>query len=84
MKMKPKSEAVASVHNAIADLYSIGAVDKTTLRHFDELCLETIVADPFYSSTNMSVLRQSIREADEGKFVAKTLDELRAMEKSSK
>jgi len=41
----------------------------------------SIVADPFYSSTNMAVLRQSINEANEGKFVTKTLDELRAMEK---
>ena len=40
----------------------------------------SIVADPFYSSANMAVLRQSIREANEGKFVIKTLDELRAME----
>jgi len=40
----------------------------------------SIVADPFYSSTNMAVLRKSIREANEGKFVIKTLDELRAME----
>jgi len=41
----------------------------------------SIVADPFYSSTNMAVLRQSIQEANEGKFITKTLDELRAMEK---
>ena len=40
----------------------------------------SIVADPFYSSTNLSVLRQSIQEANEGRFVTKTLDELRAME----
>ena len=40
----------------------------------------SIVADPFYSSTNMAALRHSIQEADEGKFVTKTLDELRAME----
>ena len=40
----------------------------------------SIVADPFYSSTNMAVLRRSIQEANEGKFVVKTLDELRAME----
>jgi len=40
----------------------------------------SIVADPFYSSTNMAVLRQSIQEANEGKFITKTLDELRAME----
>jgi len=41
----------------------------------------SLVADPFYSSTNMAVLRQSIKEADEGRFVTKTLDELQAMER---
>ena len=40
----------------------------------------SIVADPFYSSKNMAVLRKSIGEANDGKFVTKTLDELRAME----
>ena len=40
----------------------------------------SIVTDPFYSQANMAVLRQSIQEANEGKFVTKTLDELRAME----
>jgi len=40
----------------------------------------SLVADPFYSSTNMAMLRQSVQEADEGKIVMKTLDELRAME----
>ena len=40
----------------------------------------SIVADPFFNSTNMAVLRQSVQEANEGKFVTKTLDELRAME----
>lgn len=39
----------------------------------------TTKPDPFYSTANMKVLRQSIREADEGKFVSKTMDELRAM-----
>ena len=40
----------------------------------------SIASDPFYSSSNMTVLRQSIQEANEGKFITKTLDELRAME----
>ncbi|MGL4209532.1 MAG: type II toxin-antitoxin system RelB/DinJ family antitoxin [Candidatus Adiutrix sp.] len=40
----------------------------------------SIVSGPFYSQTNMAVLRQSIGEANEGKFVTKTLGELRAME----
>ena len=40
----------------------------------------SIVSDSFYSPSNMAVLRQSIQEAGEGKFITKTLDELRAME----
>jgi len=41
----------------------------------------SIVNDPFYSSANMAVLHKSIQEANEGKFVTKTLEELQAMEK---
>ena len=36
--------------------------------------------DPFYSPANQAVLRHSIQEAAAGKFVSKTLDELKAME----
>lgn len=39
-----------------------------------------IYTDPFYSESNMKILRKSIKEAEDGKFVVKTLDELRAME----
>ena len=42
---------------------------------------EISLADSFYSPANMAALRLSIKEANEGKFVVKTLDELRAMEK---
>lgn len=40
----------------------------------------TTNVDPFYSKSNMNVLRKSIKEADEGKFVTKTMEELKAME----
>ena len=40
----------------------------------------TTKTDPFYSESNMRVLRQSIREAEEGRVVTKTMEELRAME----
>jgi len=40
----------------------------------------TTNVDPFYSKSNMNVLRESIKEADEGKFVTKTMEELKAME----
>ena len=39
-----------------------------------------ISIDPFYSPENMTILRQSIQEANEGKFITKTLNDLRTME----
>ena len=39
-----------------------------------------LAPDLFYSPANLTVLRRSIQEAAEGKFVSKTLDELKAME----
>ena len=40
----------------------------------------SLVADPFYNSTNTAILRKSIDEAERGRLITKTLDELRAME----
>lgn len=37
--------------------------------------------DPFYSAENHARLQKSIQEANEGKFVSKTMDDLRSMEK---
>lgn len=39
------------------------------------------ISDPFYSAENQARLQKSIQEANEGKFVSKTMDELRTMEK---
>ena len=41
----------------------------------------SLASDPFYNATNIAVLGKSIKEADEGRFITKTLGELRAMEK---
>jgi len=41
----------------------------------------SITSDPFFCSANMAVLRKSIKEANEGKFITKTLEDLQAMEK---
>jgi DNA-damage-inducible protein J len=40
----------------------------------------TTKIDPFYSENNMKVLRKSIKEAEDGKFVSKSMEELTAME----
>jgi len=57
MNIHPKSEAMASVHEAIADLHNIGLVDKTTMRRFDELCLATV---PEYSPDEIRALRERL------------------------
>jgi DNA-damage-inducible protein J len=41
----------------------------------------TTRTDPFYSEENMKIVLRSIKEAEEGKVISKTWDELRAMEK---
>lgn len=39
-----------------------------------------LTTDPFYSESNMAVLRESIRQLERGETVTKTIDELEAME----
>lgn len=43
MAKKHKSDVMRSVHRAMADLAEIGAVDKTTMREFDRMCLTKAV-----------------------------------------
>ena len=38
-----KSEASAAIHETASSLYQIGAIDKKTMRSFDETCLEPVV-----------------------------------------
>ena len=40
----------------------------------------TTKTDQFYSNSNMQVLRKSIDQAERGRFVTKTMDELQADE----
>ncbi len=37
-----KSEAFEAIHQAAGDLHQVGAVDRTTMRKFDESCLSDI------------------------------------------
>ena len=41
-RKKYRSEVLQSVHEAAADLRSIGAIDKETMRRFDKACLTDI------------------------------------------
>ena len=37
-----KSNAMAAVHESMEDLYEAGAIDKQTMRKFDEMCLTPV------------------------------------------
>lgn len=37
-----KSDALASIHETMEALYEVGAIDKQTMRQFDEACLTPI------------------------------------------
>jgi putative transcriptional regulator len=41
-KQQYKSEAFAAIHESMESLHQIGAIDKQTMRNFDEACLEVI------------------------------------------
>mgnify|MGYP007126628689 CR=1 FL=1 len=40
----------------------------------------TTQVDPFFNESNIKVLQESIKEASEGKFVSRSLEELKEME----
>ena len=40
----------------------------------------TTQVDPFFSESNMKMLKESVKEANEGKFVSKSFAELKEME----
>jgi hypothetical protein len=56
---------MASIHEAIADLHGIGAVDKTTMRQFDALCLAADV--PEYAPEKIRALRERLSVEPEPK-----------------
>jgi DNA-binding transcriptional regulator YiaG len=41
---KPRSDAMAALHEAASDLHSAGGIDKLTIRRFDLICL-TLIED---------------------------------------
>ena len=51
-----KSEALASIHELIEGAHEIGAIDKKTMREFDDSCL---IAAPVLSPAEIKALRES-------------------------
>jgi putative transcriptional regulator len=41
-KRKYKSDAFESIHSTASAFHSVGVIDKATMRHFDESCLDVL------------------------------------------
>jgi len=46
MTKKYRSEAMAAIHETMEALHDVGAVNKQTMREFDEACLATVLPMP--------------------------------------
>ncbi len=44
MAKKCRSEAFAAIHEMMEGLHEVGAIDKQTMREFDEACLTSVQA----------------------------------------
>lgn len=52
---KPKSDAFAAIHSAAQGLRKVGAINKTTMREYDSLCLDTI---PEFNAKDIKRIRE--------------------------
>jgi putative transcriptional regulator len=55
MKKKFKSDAFEAIHESALALHSVGAIDKATMREFDEDCT---VKTPIYKPTKIKKIRE--------------------------
>ncbi len=58
-----RSEALGAIHETMEAAYSIGAIGKTTMREFDEACLEpvkTLTAEDIRSLREREMLSQPV------------------------
>jgi putative transcriptional regulator len=53
---KPKSPVMASIHEAMTDLYEIGGISKATMRNFDRRCLKPA---PEYKAEDVKRIRKN-------------------------
>ena len=42
MRKKYRSDAMAAIHETMAALHKVGAIDKQTMRRFDDACLTPV------------------------------------------
>ena len=55
---KPKSDAFAAFHSAAQGLHYVGAINKTTMREYDALCLDSI---PEFNAKDIKRIREHAR-----------------------
>jgi putative transcriptional regulator len=58
MSKKYRSDAMASIHGTMEALHNIGAIDKQTMRCFDEACLTPVVP---LSAAHIKAIRERER-----------------------
>ena len=58
MKKTYRSDAMAAIHETMASLHKVGAIDKQTMRRFDESCLT-----PVHSFTGKEI--RALRERED-------------------
>lgn len=66
-KMKPRSAAFEAIHSAASGLHKVGAIDKTTMREFDEACLMPV---PEYKGSDVKRIRMTIAKVSQTVFAA--------------
>jgi putative transcriptional regulator len=57
-KRKFKSDTFEAIHESAAALFSVGAIDKSTMRKFDESC---IAKTPTYKAAEIKKIRESAK-----------------------
>ena len=57
-KRKFKSDAFEAIHSSASAMYKVGAIDKTTMRKFDDSCL---TSPPVLKPAQIRKLRQRLR-----------------------
>jgi len=58
VKKKFKSDAFEAIHESALALHSVGAIDKATMREFDEAC---IAKTPNYKPTQIKKIREEAK-----------------------
>ena len=52
---KPKNDAFSAIHSAAKGLHSAGAINKTTMREYDALCLNSV---PEFNAQDIKRIRE--------------------------